>query len=179
MTALEGQKGGKSSAEYKDLSQELTNLNRIIGACNKEIVDLTSQITKNKSAVTGLEGDIENAESSFKDLEKELDALKSIDIDPKALRELREELAQVLSLGIDEVPEDLNEIQTAIDGIKTQQLDKIAEKVEKITLDVRQMDDATDGARAGLEGAVESAEGMDRAASDVENLKNQFLQFFS
>jgi predicted nucleic acid-binding Zn-ribbon protein len=119
MTELEGQKGGKSSAEYKDLSQELTNLNRIIGACNKEIVDLTSQITKNKSAVTGLDGDIENAESSFKDLKKELDALKSIDIDPKALLELREELAQVLNLGLDEVPEDLNGIQTAIEGIKT------------------------------------------------------------
>jgi hypothetical protein len=39
-------------------------------------------------------------------------------------------------------------------------------------LDMRQVDDATDGAKAGLEGVAKSAEDMDRAASDVENLKN-------
>jgi predicted nucleic acid-binding Zn-ribbon protein len=42
MKALEGTKGGKSSAEYKALGQELTRLSGVIKSCDSEMARLTT-----------------------------------------------------------------------------------------------------------------------------------------
>ena len=114
MTTLEGTKGGKSSAEYKDLSAELTRLNTAIKTCDSEMARLTSTINRNKGSVAGLDGDISAAETTLQGLRDEMRQLENTGIDPKGLQALRQELATLMGVDISKIPTELKEIETLI-----------------------------------------------------------------
>lgn len=179
MSALEGQKGGKSSAEYKALGQELTRLNSIIKNCDTEISRLTSQINRNKSSISSLDGEIGDSESSLTGLTSKLTALKNVQVNPQGLLELRQELAKLLGVELDEIPTDLTQIQTVINGLNDDKIEQVGRSLQTIDKNLDGVETSASGAKKGMKNFVDSAQGLNRSAQDVENLKNQFLQFFS
>jgi peptidoglycan hydrolase CwlO-like protein len=84
MTELEGERGGKSSAEYKQLEGELKRLNTAIAFADKEIDKLSVSITKNRDKIIGLKGDIKTTEGQIDSIKDKIADLKKIDIDEKA-----------------------------------------------------------------------------------------------
>ena len=179
MTELEGTRGGKGSAEYKDLSAQLTQLNGIIRACDNEMARLTTTINKNKGSMAGLDGDIDAAETTLANLRNELKSLESVGIDPKGLQAFRQELATLRGVSLDEIPTDLKEIETLIDQIGQSSLAPVITQTEQVEQNFHDVDNAADGARNAIKGTADSAQHLNRAAQDVENLKNQVYQFFS
>ena len=179
MKELEGTKGGKSSGEYKDLSQELTRLNTVIRGCDQEMGRLTTQINKNKSVLGSLDGEIGEAKTAFDGLKTKINELKSIDIDPKMLLELRQELATLLNVDISKIPTDLTQIKTTIEGINSPAIKKVAEDLGIVETNTIRIKGAFDQAKQGVRGFTDTAQTLDRAAQDMENLKNQVYHFFS
>ena len=179
MEELEGTKGGKSSAEYKNLGQELTQLNGIIRDCDKEIARLTTQITKNKASMANLDGEVESSETTLTSLRDKLTEMQKVQVSPEGLLELRKELAELLNVNIDEVSTDLKEIEIAIDSINSEEIKKVSKNMQDLGNKTNKTDDALDKAAQGMRDFDRSAQNLDRASQDMENLKNQVLQFFS
>ena len=178
-SALEGQKGGKSSAEYAALGQEITRLGKVIGAADTEITRLTTSINRNKASIIDLDGKIDVAKQDMDGLQQEFNEMQGFDIDVEELTKLRQELASILGLNLDEVSTDLEKIKEAIANIPSKELAEVAQNGERVSKAMQKVDNAAEGAALGVREVVKEGENAARAASEMENLKNQVLQFFS
>ena len=81
MTALEGEKGGKSSARYTVLKQELASLGQAIKNADREIDTLSKDIADNQAKIKSYENNISNTSNAIQLLEKDLNDLKNSDLD--------------------------------------------------------------------------------------------------
>ena len=179
MTALEGQKGGKSSVEYKALSSEYSSLSQQIKSLESEIRSLDKEIDGNKVEMAGLTTQINSSNEAYEKMKTQLNNLKNIQITPKGLVELRTEIAKLTGMNIDEIPQDLEELQKVISGLTDKELDEISKSLVEIKNNSENLPESLNGAKEGMRGLGESGREVARAADDVENLKNQVLQFFS
>lgn len=179
MTELEGQKGGKTSVQYKELNTELTRLNSTIKNCDSEITRLTSGINKNKIAIASLDGDINNTNNTITNLKTKLTELENTKITPEGLIELRTELAKIKEVDIAQIPVKLNEIEKEINSLEANDLAKLAPTLKQIANATNQVDTAMDGAKIAFQETIDEADKLNESAQQVENLRNQVLQFFT
>lgn len=179
MKALEGTKGGKSSAEYKALGQELTRLSGVIKNCDSEMARLTTQINRNKSSITSLDGEIGNSETALTSLKTKVAELQQTQITPQGLLELRQELAKLMGINLDDIPNDLNYIQAAINGLNDGEIRQVTQQLRQMDTNLDGVESSANGARNGMQGFVQSAQGLNRATQDMEQFKNQVMYFFS
>jgi hypothetical protein len=105
-------------------------------------------------------------------LQQELKEMQNFDIDVEELTKLRQELADILGLDLDDVSTDLEAIKKAITGIPAKELAQVAQNGERVDKAMRGVDAAADGAANGLRKVVKEGENSARAASEMENLKN-------
>ena len=176
---LEETKGGKTSAEYADLTREIKQYNKEIDIAQTKIKDLDDRISKNGTKIRELGADIKISETELNNMNSELTEMQKVDIDITQLNALRQELAEVLSLDIGQIPTDLGEIRNKILEIPSKDVKQIADAFGEVSKNTEQVDNVTDGAARGMRELVDSAEGMDRVARDMDSLKNSILQFFS
>ena len=179
MSSLEQEKGGKSTAKYTALKQELSTLGQAISKADREIDTLSKDIADNQVKIKTYETSIKKTSESLQELELELKNLQNTDITPKGLEELRKELAKITDKKIENIPTDLKELQQVINSLTDDELKAISKSI----LEIKQSADILpDSARKGAEGIqdlVESAKGSAQAADEINHLKSQILQFFS
>ena len=179
MTVLEGQKGGKSSARYKELNAELTRLNSTIKNCDSEITRLTTEINKNKTTIASLDDKINDTNNTITNLKTKLTELKNTKITPEGLTELRTELGKIKGVNIAQIPVDLDKIEQEINSLEANDLEKLIPVLKQIANATNQVDTAMNGAKTAFQGTVDEADKLDESAQQVENLRNQVLQFFT
>ena len=144
-----------------------------------QIDTLSNKLNTNATAMRANGASTEIAERELADLEAQLTQMKNIQVDPQALTALREELAKIQGVNIDQISTDLQEIDAIIDGLDAKELEEIAKKMQKINNVTSQTDDAFDQAKQGMRDFTNTADGLDRAAQDMQNLQRQVQDFFS
>ena len=179
MTELEGQKGGKTSAEYKLLNQELARLGQAIKNADKEIDALSAGIDRNATQQRKLKVQIEQVNESFEKQKTELQNLQNLSLTPKGLTELRTELAELKEVKIDEIPTDLKELQTVINSLTEEELEDIATSLTKIKNAADDLPGSVVKGREALEDMRDAGEGLQRTADEISNIKQRVLEFFS
>ena len=179
MSALEGQKGGKSSIEYKTLSSEYSQLSQTIKSLESDIRSIDKELGNNKVEMAGLTTQIDSSNEAYKKMQDQLTNLKNTQITPKGLVELRTEIAKLTGLNISEVPTDLEELQRVINGLTEKELDDIANSLAQIKTNSDSLPGSLAPAKESVKGLGEAGREVTRTANEIENLKNQVLQFFS
>lgn len=179
MTALEGQKGGKSSVEYKALNQEYTQLSQSIRGLETDIRNIDKEINNNKVEMAGLNTQINSSTEAYEKMRTQLTNLKNTQITPKGLVELRTEIAKLTGLNINDVPTDLEELQRVINSLTEKQLEEVAKSLAEIKTNGDVLPGALNPAKESVKGLGEAGREVTRTANEIENLKKQVLQFFS
>ena len=179
MEALEKVKGGKSSAEYQKLNADFKALTKTIRSQKDEFNSLDATINKNKTVMSGLKVQIDGAESSLSDMQQQLKLLQTNAGSSQELEELRKELAQLTQTDISEIPTDLEQLKKIIDSLASKPLEKIETSMEEIEGAAAGMTPTIKQAAKSLDELGQEGKELTRTGQEIENLKNQVLDFFS
>lgn len=169
----------KSGAEYQDLEQQVKSANAAIAQLEKTNRSYDTTIQKNKATMNGLKTEISSTNASVTDMKNELTKLQDEAKDPEGLAQLRQQLAALKNINIDEIPTDLEEIKQVIDNLNSEELKKITQRLKEIDTSAEGVAPAVDKCGDAFDAMKNSAQGLDQTAREVENLHNQILQFFS
>ena len=169
----------KSGAEYQDLEQQVKSANAAIAQLEKTNRSYDTTIQKNKATMNGLKTEISSTNASVTDMKNELTKLQDEAKNPEGLAQLRQQLAALKNINIDEIPTDLEEIKQVIDNLNSEELKKITQRLKEIDTSAEGVAPAVDKCGDAFDAMKNSAQGLDQTAREVENLHNQVLQFFS
>lgn len=169
----------KSGAEYQDLEQQVKSANAAIAQLEKTNRSYDTTIQKNKATMNGLKTEISSTNASVIDMKNELTKLQDEAKNPEGLAQLRQQLAALKNINIDEIPTDLEEIKQVIDNLNSEELKKITQRLKEIDTSAEGVAPAVDKCGDAFDAMKNSAQGLDQTAREVENLHNQILQFFS
>lgn len=169
----------KSGAEYQDLEQQIKSANAAIAQLEKTNRSYDTTIQKNKATMNGLKTEISSANASVADMKNELTKLQDEAKNPEGLAQLRQQLAALKNINIDEIPTDLEEIKQVIDNLNSEELKKITQHLEEINPNLEQVSQAANKCGDSFDTIKDSAQSLDQTAREVENLHKQVLQFFS
>ena len=169
----------KSGAEYQDLEQQVKSANAAIAQLEKTNRSYDTTIQKNKATMNGLKTEISSTNASVTDMKNELTKLQDEAKNPEGLAQLRQQLAALKNINIDEIPTDLKEIKQVIDNLNSEELKKITQRLKEIDTSAEGVAPAVDKCGDAFDAMKNSAQGLDQTAREVENLHNQILQFFS
>ena len=172
---------GTSSTDpkFQAAKKDIDTYSKAVRDAQNQIDTLTNKLNTNATSMRNNSANTEIAERELSELQSKLMEMQSVQVSPQGLLELRQELARLLNINLDEVPNDLKAIQTTIDGINENKLAQIKQHFIQIDTNLDNIEGSSSGARQGMQGIVNSAQGLDRAAQDAENLKNQVMHFFS
>ena len=179
MKALEQVKGGKSSAEYSKLNSEFKTLSKTISAQKQEFASLDTSINKNKTTMSGLKVQLDSASSALDQMEESLKQLQASANVNEDLENLRKELAQLKSVNIDEIPDDLDEIKRIIGSLDDDQIKTIKNSLEGMGRAADALAHSLEKTSEELEKAGQEGKELTRVGQEIENLKSQVLDFFS
>ena len=169
----------KSGAEYQDLEQQVKSANAAIAQLEKTNRSYDTTIQKNKATMNGLKTEISSTNASVTDMKNELTKLQDEAKNPEGLAQLRQQLAALKNINIDEIPTDLEEIKQVIDNLNSEELKKITQRLKEIDTSAEGVAPAVDKCGVAFDAMKNSAQGLDQTAREIENLHNQVLQFFS
>lgn len=169
----------KSGAEYQDLEQQVKSANAAIAQLEKTNRSYDTTIQKNKATMNGLKTEISSTNASVTDMKNELTKLQDEAKNPEGLAQLRQQLAALKNINIDEIPTDLEEIKQVIDNLNSEELKKITQHLKEIEPNLEETSQAANRCGDSFDTIKNSAQGLDQTAREIENLHNQVLQFFS
>lgn len=169
----------KSDAGYQDLEQQVKSANAAIAQLEKTNRSYDTTIQKNKATMNGLKTEISSTNASVTDMKNELTKLQDEAKNPEGLAQLRQQLAALKNINIDEIPTDLEEIKQVIDNLNSDELENIKQHFEEINTSAEGVAPAVDKCGDAFDAMKNSAQGLDQTAREIENLHNQVLQFFS
>ena len=179
MKALEQVKGGKSSAEYSRLNTEFKALSKTISTQKQEFASLDTSINKNKTTMSGLKVQLDSASSSLEQMEESLKQLQANANVNDDLENLRKELAQLKNVNIDEIPSDLDEIKRIIGSLDDEQIKTIKNSLERMGKAADDLVPSLEKTSEELEKTGQQGKELTRVGQEMENLKNQVIDFFS
>lgn len=172
-----GEKEG--GAKYQDLERKVKNANAAIAQLERTNRSYDITIQKNKATMNGLKTEISSTNASVTDMKNELTKLQDEAKVPEGLAQLRQQLAELKNINIDEIPTDLEEIKEVIDNLNSEELEKIKQHLEDIPPNLEEASQAANKCGNSFDAMKNSAQGLDQTAREIENLHNQVLQFFS
>lgn len=169
----------EKEAEYANLTSQAKQLEMQINGTIKQINTLDTSIRKNKAEITELKTQYDAAQPGIESLKEEIIKLTDSIKKPAELDSLREELAKLQGIDINEVPTDLQKLQNIIEKLNSKELEEIKDNLEKIGI---VSDDISPNIRQGAEALDDLAatgQQLEGTVKEVEQLRNQVLQFFS
>ena len=179
MEALEKVKGGKSSAEYSKLNSEFKALSKTISAQKAEFASLDTSINKNKTTMSGLKVQIDSAASSLEQMEEQLKQLQLNSGATEELENLRKELAQLKNVNIDEISSDLEEIKRIIGSLDDEHIKVIRDSLKDIGEVADKVVPSAQRLAESIDDTNQEGKELTRIGQEIENLKDQVLDFFS
>ena len=180
MKELEGIKGGKSSAEYKQLNSELSQLNGTIERTQKQYDNLDAKINKNKASMSGLKTEIDAANDKLNSITEEVKKLtEAASKTPEELTDLRQKLADLKGVNIDEIPDDIDRLGEEISSLNASQLEQIKNSFQGLEGPVEKGAEAVKDFGEKVHESGDEVSYASERTKELENVANQVKQFFS
>lgn len=178
MSSLEASGVKKGSPEYTALASKYSIITQEIKKAKTELANLDSAITKNKATMASLDSQIGSSKTSISQLKQEISEM-SQKLNAASLDKLRKSLAEITGQDISKIPTDIKDIDKIIKNMSTDELKRIKAIFDDIGDSVSKTEGPINKTKEVLEGYENGAKSIKNTATEVENLKNQVLDFFS
>lgn len=178
MSDLESKGIKKSSTEYRILAFQYNAITQEIKKLKTESVNLDSAIIKNKANIANLDSQIDSSTTSISKLKQEISQMDQ-KLNATSLDKLRKSLAEITGQDISKIPTDIKDIDKIIKNMSTDELKRIKTIFDDISDSVSKTKDPIEKTKEVLDGYDNTTKSIKDTATEVENLKNQVLDFFS
>ncbi|MBP5694831.1 MAG: phage tail tape measure protein, partial [Bacilli bacterium] len=180
MRELEGQKGGKTSVEYKKLAGELREAQAEAKTINQQLLSLDNTIDKNNASIAEYGAKIKAAKGAIADIDGTIKALQaSAQQMPEGFDKLRQELAELKGVDISKIPTDLNQIGDVIRTLNDEQLKQIKEDLLGFNTAAESTGPASETAAKGVQDLNVQVGNLSERQKDLEQFANRIKYFFS
>ena len=181
LTAIGSVHGGKSTAQYIDLKNELKEVDKQVLQLSSSITSNNLKISENETEIQRLTAELKGEETVLSNLKIKLDNLTSNSIDTSTLTNLRQELANLLGVKIDKIPTDLDSIKSKIMAAANSSGDllKIENILKNLTNNSTQAANATGQLNTKLRETGDNISGINKVNSEMDQLKSRLTYFFS
>ena len=180
MTELEKVKGGKTSAEYKALNNDLTTTNSTIRTLTSTYNSFGKTIDENQGKIKVNDAEIKNLTISNEELDATLKQLETTTKTvPEGLDELRQKLAEIKGVNVEEIPTDLEQLGQIIASLSDEPLREIQQTLEKIDPETDKIVGGLKEVKGTLDETGQAGADISARANDIEQLANRVKYFFS
>ena len=162
------------NAQYKAAQTEVNRLTKTIG-------ENEDTIRSNRAEVKKYKEELNSGNSILVDLKQKLDQLSASDVDSGALTKLREDLAQLKGVKLDDIPKDLNGIKSALkDSLSsTQNIDTIKQIFQQLGYSAEEVEKYLGGVNEKLQETGSKASYLAQVNSEMDQFKSRLTYFFS
>ena len=183
------QKDGKrttvvlNSEEYEAYLNKLNETKRKLAETEEKIKEFNKSLSaadtsRQEKELSELEEKADQAARTVAELDEKL---KHVGKDTKndAIKKLRDELADLTGKTKSEIPTTITKIEEFVESLSEVQKVKVKEALDKMNAELEETGREGKKAAQGMDEARKKAEDLTRTAQEVDNLKNQILDFFS
>lgn len=182
MKELESIRGGKSSAEYAQLKTNLAAVNNTIETVSNAIDKNRIKMSNQKSEINGLVASLKGEEISLITLKQKLDDITNAGKNTQAIERLRNDLASLLNVNIEQIPTDLAGIKAKIEEAASSgpELEKISEYIRSIGNNAENAQTQVGQLGSRFKNEVQSGVvATAKLNSEMDQLKTRLGYFFS
>ena len=178
MSSLEASGVKKNSAEYKALASQYNILTQELKKLKSESTELDSTMAKNRATIANLDSQINSTTTNISQLKQELSQMTQ-SLNTASLDRLRNSLAEITGQDISQIPSDIKQIQTIINGLSDEELKRIKVAFDNIQKSAKSAGGPINKVKDNLDSFGDTATTMVRTADEVQRLQNQVMDFFS
>ena len=171
------------SSKYRTLSQEVQQAQTAYETATAKAMAFeaemanTTTVAKQKQALDGLEQELRETQQAMDAAQAEIQSLGQGNT--AALTNLFNVLSQIKGVDMTNVPHTLEGVQMVIDQLNTQGLTGVAQQLQQIKTTAESAQPAFQGLGQNIDKATDSLNDMTSMRSQVDQLKNSFMHFFS
>lgn len=178
MSSLEASGVKKNSAEYKALASQYNILTLELKKLKSESTELDSTMAKNRATIASLDSQINSTTTNISQLKQELSQMTQ-SLNTASLDKLRSSLAEITKQNISQIPSDIKEIQTIINGLSDEEVQKIKTAFDNIQKSAENANGPISKTKNNLDSFGDTATTIVRTVDEVQRLQNQVMDFFS
>ena len=159
-----------------EVKQQLNETERAIENFEKDLKNTSTQ--SQEKQLESLNQELEQSEQALKGFEEGLKHVKK-EAREEALEKLRNEIADITGLSKKDIPNSIPKIEEFVASLEEAEKTKVGEVIRQANNNLKEMGNAGQIASEGMKETVQQVEALTRAERDMQNLKNQILDFFS
>lgn len=178
MSSLEASGVKKNSAEYKALASQYNILTQELKKLKSEAAELDSTVAKNRATIASLDSQINSTTTNISQLKQELGQMTQ-SLNTASLDKLRNSLAEITGQDISQIPSDIKQIQTIINGLSDEELQRIKVAFDNIQKSAENANAPISKTKNNLDNFGDTATTIVKTADEVQRLQNQVMDFFS
>lgn len=174
--------GSKSDPQYQQWGRELQALQKEINGAISNQSSYQKQIAETKSQLNQYNNAEIEAGKAVTEHKQKLDQLQENLKNSEGLTQLREEIAKIQGVSLDEVSTDADELEKNIANLSKAELAKIVQELLQIgdtSNGLVEASGATKGLKEAVSGLAQQGGELNEVAKEVERLGEQAKQFFS
>lgn len=162
--------------KLSETKRELDEVNASIARLNKDLANTNTSKTEEELAEI-----TRQATEATQTMNEFAEKIKHVKKDTKegALDKLRNELADLTGSAKKDIPQTIDKIEEFIQSLEDVEKVKVGKVLDKMNQELSETGRMSKEAAAGMDRTKNSAEELSRTAQDIDNLKNQVLDFFS
>lgn len=181
--SMQNPQNAEKSSTYRNLVKEVAaaeqaykTASQASKAFDAQMANTTS-VTKQQQTLDGLEQELKDIQQAMDTAQTEIQTLGQGNTD--ALTNLFNALSQIKGVDMTNVPHTLEGVQMVIDQLNTQGLTEVAQRLEQIKSIAEGAQSSFQGFRRKIDETNDSLNDMTSMKSQVDQLKNSFMHFFS
>lgn len=172
-----------NATEVEDYKNKLSDTKRKLDEVNASIVRLNKDLanTNTSKSEEELAEITRQASEATQTMNEFAEKIKHVKKDTKegALDKLRNELADLTGSAKKDIPQTIDKIEEFVQSLEDVEKVKVGKVLDKMNQELAETGRMGKEAAAGMDRTKNSAEELSRTAQDIDNLKNQVLDFFS
>ena len=162
--------------KLNETKDKISETERAINQLNKDLK--STDTSKMEEELEQIEQETKEATRAMNELGEKLKHINK-DNRTEAIKKLRDELADLTGKAKKDIPQTIDKIEEFIESLSDAEKVKVAEALNKMNTELAKTARESKNAADGLDKTAKEGEQLSRTAQDIENLKNQVLDFFS
>ena len=182
-SSMQNPQNAEKSSTYRNLVKEIATAEQAYKTASQASKAFDAQMA-NTTSVTKQQQTLDSLEQELKDIQQAMDTAQTeIQMlgqgNTDALTNLFNALSQIKGVDMTNVPHTLEGVQIVIDQLNTQGLTEVAQRLEQIKSIAEGAQSSFQGFRQKIDETNDSLNDMTSMKSQVDQLKNSFMHFFS
>lgn len=167
--------------EQQRLLGEIAQQEKNIAALRNASAKASANVTGNTARLKNTEAEIVRIEEQYRKLKTEFENFDSLNIqyDQGKLNELKKQLSDLTGIPIEKLPNDFESLKQKLNSFETSKIIEVTQNVDKLDAALDEASSSHGGMQGPIQSLTETSEAARRAEQDVNNLKENFLRFFS